>query len=374
MMNNRELFALERSMRDQFVLSVYLGGGAGDPGNRDLWRIELKDAFALVERRLEGAAHGERELFSRLSYAVEALAGEGVQVAGHGWLAFAAEDGRLITENVAVPLPTSATWQRGAHVAPYLRLLPFAEDVLTVIADRRKARLFREAGSILTELETIEPVMHAGPESRARGVRLGKMHAGVRGATGADDLSRVQRAEKADLVRHVAARITEVAGPDTPVLVGGTPQVARALYEALAAALGTRAVAAPQLTHRATSAQITAASRAVAPQRLLLARPRLLDELEEAAGAHRRGVIGGREVLAALRDGTAREVLLSQAWAERYASRADEVIRAAVDGRVPLFELAGPEGDRLDARGGVGARLRFVRPVAAASGAGVTGG
>ena len=374
MMNTRELFVLERSMRDQFVLSVYLAGGAGDPGNRDLWRIELKDALARIERGLVAASHRERELFAQLSYVIEAQAGEGVQVAGHGWLAFAAEDGRLFAENVSIPVPTSATWQRGAFVAPYLRLLPFAEPVLVVIADRRKARLFRQAGDSLEEFETVAPVMHEGPESRARGVRLGKMHAGVRGATGADDLSRVRRAERLDLARHVAARVTAVAGLDTPVLVGGTPEIAHALHSALVPTLRARAVPAPQLTHRATNAEIADAARAVAPRRLLLARPALLSELEEAAGAHRRGVVGASEVSKALIDGTAREVLLSRKWTDRYPAAADQVIKAAVDGHVPLFELAGAEGDRLDALGGLGARLRYVRPVAATSGAGITSG
>ena len=373
-MNARELFSMERSLRGRLVLSVYLSGVDGDPGDTDAWRIRLKGALAGIEKQLATASHAERESFARIAGSVSERAGVGVKAGGHGWLAFASNDGVRLAEAVPADMPTIATWQMGAFIAPYLRLLPLSEPVLAVIVDRREARFFRQAGATLETLDTLRPTGHPGPEPRARTSHLGKIHSGTRGATGADDLSRVRRAEEHDLVRQLAEHAVRLSGAATPVIVGGTPVIARMAVEALAPRLGARAVLAEHSTHAATPAQISAAARVLAPRGFALAHPNLMEELVEEAGAHGRAVIGPSGAIAALREGRARELVVARAFVERHPSSADLAIKAAIDGHVPVAELAGREGEMLDALGGIGARLRYVAPAAATAAAEVTGG
>ena len=374
MMNARELFTMERSLRNRLVLSVYLSGVDGDPGDTDAWRIRLKGALATVQKQLATASHTERESFARIEAAVSERAGAGVQAGGHGWLAFATEDGVHVAEPVRADLPTIAVWQMGAFIAPYLRLLPFSEPVLAVIVDRETARVFRQKGDMLEALDTLRPTSHPGPEPRARSSHLGKTHSGTRGATGADDLSRVRRAEQHELVRQLAAHVAVLAGKETPVIVGGAPMIALMAMAALQPQLGARAVHAEHLTDAATPAEITAAARALAPSAFVLAHPAIIDELVELAGAHGRAVIGPSDAITALREGRARELVIARAFTERHPSSADLAIKAAIDSRVTVVELSGPEGEKLDALGGIGARLRYVQPAAVAAAGAVTSG
>jgi len=366
MMSLRQLTTFERPLRARRVLSVYLAGVDGDPGVRDRWRIRLKGALAAVEKELAAASHAEREAFAS---AARAIANEArlVPAAARGWLAFATADGLLRAEISPVEMPTLAVWQDGAFLAPYLRLTALVEPVLVAILDRKKARLFRQTGDALALVDTMTPAPHPGPEPRARGPRPGKTHSGTRGETGADEFSRVKLTEREDLVRQLALSVVAHAAKDEPVLVGGTPEMVKAALAALHPLLGARLVHDPVLTHAATPARITAAAHAVAPRRFLLAHPGLLDEIAERAGADGRAALSASGAIGALREGRARELLLSRRWAEAHPASADLAIKTAADQRATVVELDGVGGDRLHALGGVAARLRYGRAARAAS-------
>jgi len=249
MMDIRALQAFERPIRDHRVLSVYLDGEAGDPGVRDQWRIRCKGALAVVEKELASAPRDERAAFDRAAAVIERAAAA-APAGGRGWVAFATEDGLRLAEPAPHSIPTLAVWQQGALIAPYLRLAALASPVLVVILDRKRARVFEQMDDHLETVATITPHTHPGPEPRARGSRLGKMHGPVRGETGADALSRVRLAEREDLVRHLAADVTQAAGKETPVIVGGTPEMVRAAMAALTPKLGARVLENPSLRPR----------------------------------------------------------------------------------------------------------------------------
>jgi hypothetical protein len=240
-------------------------------------------------------------------------------------------------------------------------LSALVEPVLVAVLDRKKARLFRQSGDELDLLETMTPAPHPGPEPRARGHRLNKTHSATRGETGADELSRVRLNEREDLVRQLALQVVAHAGKETPVLVGGTPEMVKAAHAALEPVLGGRARSFSSLTHAATRAQITAAAHAFAPRRWIVAHPGLLNEISEQAGAGGRAALSPTSAIGALREGRARELLLSRKWIEQHPASADMAIKTAADQRATVVELNGPEGDELDALGGVAARLRYGR-------------
>jgi len=358
MMRFTELTAFERPLRERRVLSVYLTGVEGDPGAQNAWRIRLKDALTTVQKELTQASHEEREGYARAEQAVTEAA-EALPRGGRGWLAFATPDGLLLSERSPVALPTIAVWQDGAFIAPYLRLSALMEPVLIAILDRRKARLFRQAGDTLELLDTLTPLTLPEPQPRARGPRPGHAHSGTRGETGADELSRVKLSEREDLVRQLAMSAVARAGRDVPVLVGGTPEMVKAALAALEPRLDGRAMHAPSLTHAATRAKITAAAHELAPHRWFLAHAGSLDEIQELAGAGGRAALSASGAIGALRDGRARDLILSRKWSEEHPASADLAIKAAADNRATVVELVGAEGNRLDALGGVAARLRY---------------
>ena len=65
MLTYPQLVQLERSLRPERVLSVYVHGGADDPASRLVWRIELDRSLRELRRWLVGSSHEERETFER---------------------------------------------------------------------------------------------------------------------------------------------------------------------------------------------------------------------------------------------------------------------------------------------------------------------
>ena len=57
MMTYPQLVALERSLRDERVLSVYLHGAVDDPAARLVWRTELDRSLRDLRRWLLGSPH-----------------------------------------------------------------------------------------------------------------------------------------------------------------------------------------------------------------------------------------------------------------------------------------------------------------------------
>ena len=132
MLTYRQLVALERSLRDARVLSVYLHGAADDPATRHVWRTDLERSLRDLRRWLAGSSHEEREAFERSVELLHTLiAPYAAGLPSPGWAGFISDGMVRDAERLPVPMPTMAIWSTGMCVAPYIRALrvtrpPFA--------------------------------------------------------------------------------------------------------------------------------------------------------------------------------------------------------------------------------------------------------
>jgi hypothetical protein len=93
MLTYTQLVALERSVRDECVLSVYRHGAADDPAARFVWRRELNKSLRDLRRWLTGAPHDEREQFELCVRRLETrLAPCASGLPSPGWVAFITSD------------------------------------------------------------------------------------------------------------------------------------------------------------------------------------------------------------------------------------------------------------------------------------------
>ena len=65
MLTYMELVRLERSLREQSVLSVYLDGTSENFASQHAWRTQLDTSLKDLRLWLEGSSHTERALFER---------------------------------------------------------------------------------------------------------------------------------------------------------------------------------------------------------------------------------------------------------------------------------------------------------------------
>ena len=365
MLNLNELVALERSLRGELVLTVYLAGVGGNPAAGRTWRAELTRILSEVRRASQGASHGEREaLAASCAHASGAL--ERIEIAAMGWAAFILPDGVRYAEALAMAMPTLAVWQRGAVIAPYLRLMSQQELAFAVIIDRRSARILRHVGGEITTLDTLRPQLHHDRFSRARGSPSGTFHQAVRGSTGRDEQDRQRVAQREALNRALAERLQTLVGEERPIVFGGTPSAVQMAVDALPPRLREHTVVDASLGESATPREISQAVQRAVQQLEAQRALALVNEIGEQAGASGLGATGVSATLSALREGRARELLMSRRWIEDQLIAAESAIRLAIDQEVPFAEYNGEVAARLDALGGVAGRLRYVaRPVTA---------
>ena len=363
MLTYPELVSLSHLLRDERVLSVYLDGSAADPASRSAWHVQLDNSLKDLRRWLEGASHDERTGFEHCVELLEAqLARFQGAVGSPGWVAFITVNGVRDAEHLPAPTPTLAVWSTGICMAPYIRALKQTRPVVVVVADARKARVYKYATGVLWPPETIhahavtEPPSHMGDAPR-----LG-FHAGTRGTTGHDAAQHALRAGTDRMVAEVVRRSREMAGHDGWIVAGGIPEVSAQIVRAVDRFAPQRALHIESLDIHATDAQVTAAAERGASQLRDQTDLRHVLEIVEAAedeGTVARGPAATRQ---ALEQARVRELYLTPQYVEDQLSDAEEAVRAAIAQGAAVEEVSRDVARRLDEFGGMGARLRYALP------------
>jgi hypothetical protein len=356
-----ELVRLERSLREQPVLSVYLDGTAEDFASQHAWRSHLDTSLKDLRVWLEGFSHTERALFERCVALLETeLAPLHHGVGAPGWAAFITGDGVRDAEPLPVPMPTMAVWSTGACVAPYIRALKQTRPVIVVVADARQARLYRYRAGVLDKVKTaraharVEPPSHMGDPSRFG------FHAGVRGATGRDGAQRALLEGTRRLLYRVAEQALKLAGVDGWILVGGIPAVSAKLAQMLAASARTRVLHLEMLEVHASDADIRRAAEGGASALRDAWDLRQIEEIVDQAEQPDSVVaLGPAATHLALQGLRVRELYLTHRYVESHMADAEDAVRAAFTQSAVVEELAGPAALQLDALGGMAARLRY---------------
>lgn len=223
MLTRDDLNRLAQDLRDQQVLSVYVGATGSDIVERRRWRLDLRHSLDDIASWLRDAPHADRELFETLRKRVETrLAAHPADVAGPGWVGFFTAAGPDYEDTLPVNVPTMAVWSTGASVAPYVRIFRETTPVIVAIVDSKSARVYRYAAGTLAALETLAADLEIElPRHMGRPSPQG-FHTGTRGRTGTDAAQDILNHATHELIDRTAVRLSALAGTDGWIVVGGS--------------------------------------------------------------------------------------------------------------------------------------------------------
>lgn len=361
MLTREKLVELYREFRDVGVLSVYVDGGQTDPAERRVWTKELELGLDAQRRRLETESPDDLEAFDAASERVVAVLDQyKAFLPERGWIAFATGDGLPYAEGVPVPMPNLVRWERGLRVAPYVRALKQQRVVVTVLADRRKARIFTYRDGEATEHEEVTADLDFGDLSESGSSRRAGGHTGSRGETGTDAGQRSLDGSAAQLQARVLDVARGLAGSDGFLILGGTPEVVAALARHTESLDG-RTLERPSMHLGMTVAEVKAAIEESASELSRRMQDTLLDTVIDSGASGGRGCLGIEATSQALRDARVDSLLITRSLRERDPDLADHLVGTAFEQNAAVEELSAVGADRLDSVGeGVGARLRYT--------------
>jgi hypothetical protein len=360
MLNHAELTKLENALRDRTVLSVYINGELTNGAARGQWRTELRNSLDAIGELLSKASHSEREDFAAtrelaLKTADEFTPGEDAP----GWMGLFTPREVHHAAVVPVPVPTVATWAKGANMAPCIRVLKEARPVLVLVADRVRVRIHRYVDRTVSLVDSFDREVNIHtPYHMSRPAPQG-FSSGTRGTPGSDAAQRELRKSTDSMLAEAAAKAESLAGQDAWILVGGIPVVASALAGRLSQRLSSRTSVISLDVHApdATMAEVARdhASRLRAREDL-----ELVNEVVDAKARGGAGAVGVKEIERALVNGQVRELFLTSAFVQDHSDEAVDAIRRAFDEGARVEHVSGDAAERLDAAGGIAARLRFT--------------
>jgi hypothetical protein len=360
MLTPHELNSLVRTGADANVLSVYLDARVTDPASRNA----APAAVTAAVRTARAAIRDEHDLasFDRAAAFLEGpLSSLGGAWREPGWVAFLTPDGPLHTADLPVRVPTIAHWRKGPFISPYLRVVKQWRPVIVALVDSRSARLFRYACGTLTSFPEMTIEAHDGraetpapPETRSTSAPA------PRGALAVDRANHRRRNLFRRLTASLAARVTELAGDDGWVLVGGTSEWARFAGDALPARLADRTLVSTALHHDAGDDAIIRAAKSAATELRAATGQDLLGTLFERAGALGSATVGVPATQRALHAQAVDLLLVTPEYLRRAAREAEDIVRAALHSGGDVEVLSGDAAEQLDQDGdGLAARLRF---------------
>lgn len=363
MLSQQQLRALLQELAHERVLSVYVDGTSGDPGNPESWRLVLANALRDLRASVTEASSAERADLERcLTLLDERLESLREVPPVPGWVAFITASGVRHAAWLPAQTPTRVSWMEGPSIAPYVRALKEHRPVIVAVLSTRQGRLYRYERGRLVHLDSI-PVQSA---TRAKAARPGsaphQAHGpGARGQTGADAVQRVLNEGLARMVRAVVDRLLREAGDDGWIVIGGAPKATALAARALPPMMASRAVMSNALPVRASVSDIRAeAARQASALRRASAFSRI-QKVAEGWGADERGTMGFAATQRALGERSVEQLLVSTRFLIERPADAESAVRAALGQGALIEVVSGEAAAGLDARaGGIAAQLRFA--------------
>lgn len=361
MFTRQDLARLEQALGGMKVLSVYVDGSAADPALREARSRALLRLVAHERDARRGASREELEAFDACVRRLQAsLASPAEAPSAPGWVGFFPARGDAHVEALPVRPPTMVAWDDGPRIAPYVRALKQHRPAIVVVVGAQAASIqvyVRGTLSVVEKLH-VEPTHVAGTHT-GRPPRMG-FHPGAHGSTGADEHDRERHAAFERMRRQLVSQVEVLAGERAWILVGGSGPVPSTVIEALPARMRARARRIAGVDARTSQARLRAAvERAVSAATQEHDDARVL-ELLDARDAGGRGIAGAPDALGALRLHAVDCLLFTGAFLEREPARAESLVRLALAQGAEVEHVSGAAAERLDAAGGVAARLRFT--------------
>jgi peptide subunit release factor 1 (eRF1) len=279
---------------------------------------------------------------------------------GKGWVAFVGPKGVHHEETAPFRPPNQVRWDRGAHLAPYLRGLRQLRNVQVALADRRRARFFTFVEGVLEEqvgmtaMEDVGDVSDAGVRKRA------SRHSGVRGATAKDLARRFLDVEAERLHEEVANRIREAAGSDGLVLLGGPSETVSRIRKLLGDAFEARTRVLSEARLDQTTSQLREGVGDLTSELSRALQEEILDEVMDRVGAKGKARMGSHDTRKMLKEKRADMLLLSDSRVFEDPYTANALVGEALDQSARVELLVGDAGARLDEGGeGYAVLLRY---------------
>ncbi len=359
-----ELVTFERSLHEAHVLTVYLDGTAEDFAAQHSWRLKLDHSLKDLRSWLADSSHDERKEFEKcVALLEEQLAPLSRGVGARGWAAFITSDGVRHSENLPVPMPTMAVWSTGPAVAPYIRALKQMRPVVLVLADARKATLFRYDRGSLEKEKTIRAhaallrLSHMGDTPRVG------FHPGVRGGTVRDTAQRMLEAGTTRMLKEARDQALQLAGSEGWIITGGIPRVATELAGFIAQSAPDRVLNIDALDVHASDAEIKAAAESAASKLRDAYDLHVIEDIAGEANASGLVALGAAATRDALEQSRVRELYLTQTFIEEHAADAEDAVRQAMSQGAVAEEVSRDAARALDSHGGIAARLRYRLPL-----------
>lgn len=342
------------------MLSAYVDGNIPDPAEQRTWQLHVDRAIKDLRTWLDGSPREERDDFERCAGVLEErLASFDPTVGAPGWVAFINPDGVIDAQPVPVPVTTQVVWSNGPCIAPYLKALSDTQPAIVVVADARKAELYRyqfgriEAVETLRTHQIVEPGPHMG-DAPAQG-----FHAGKQGTTGHDAAQQSLLENRDRMLDEAVDRAVELAGPNGLILLGGIPRVVARLDDIASAAAPGRVLRLEHLDVHSSEAMIADAAQTGATAMREARDVQRIGEIADRAQSGGLGAIGQIATRNALKAESVHELFITRRYLEEHAPDAEEAVRTAFDQSATVTEVSGRAAELLDADGGIAAELRF---------------
>jgi hypothetical protein len=358
-LTHNELRALERALRGESVLSVYIDGSLSDPAARRSWRVELNRELEEKRAALATATGGDEKFERCVAQLDERLSRYSGLPGDPGWVAIITVDRVHVAEPLGVPVDTKVFWETGIHVAPLMRALKHSRPVIIALVDAVEAQLYRWWGGELTPLKGV----HAGPGHEPVG-HLGHppsqhFHPGVRGVTGHDAAGQAAADETEHMLGIMAERALRFANGTGWFLVGGVPRVRAAASALLSQRAPGRVLELDALDVHASEAQIREAAQQGASAMRSVFELHQIAEMVDRAGPTGRATLGPDTTRRALELSRVHELYMTHHFMEAHPADAELAVRSALEQGATVEEVSGVAAQQLDEFGGLAARLRY---------------
>lgn len=361
MLTREELTALERDLRNEKVLSVYIDGRVNDPAERRRWRQNLDNALRDAASRVpEGDKEEQGDFATCLQQIESAVAPFTGAIGDLGWVGFATPAGLRYADAVPVPMPTLARWTVGPWISPYVRALKEERVVLVALLDSQGARLLRYAHGVVEPLEVLRaretdvPPGHMGDAPREG------FHTGVRGSTQSDKAQHERNAAVEALVDRVAERLDASGAAESWTLIGGSQTTATHLESAVRNRLHEQVIHVPSLRIDASDAEIAAMARQAGSMLRNASDLGVINRVADTLAFSGHGAVGRIATTRALDELRVQRLYFTHRYLDALGAEAEYAVRAALRQGADVEEVSGEAADRLNDYGGIAATLRYA--------------
>jgi hypothetical protein len=361
MLNRDQLANLYRGLENNKVLSVYVDAVGKDPAGRRVWRRRLEHELEREQHRLRLDDPEEVDAFKAAEATIlKELDGFQAFLPGKGYVAFVTSEGIRHAESLPVQVPNLVRWETGPRVAPYIRGLKQLKPMVTALVDARRSRVFRYKEGVLKEVSDLRADTFLGDLLDPASPQRSSHYSGTRGETATDAAQRYLGVGTERMLKEVQEKITELAGSDGFVLLGGDQEAMSVLRPHLPKAMKERVLENSSLFVEMSLPEVKAATAEAASALAKKKQEALLDQILELTYARGNGCLGGADTVRALEEGRVDILVLSRSFVGASPDFADQCVGRAFNQSAEVRVLSGTPGDRLDAEGGgVGARLRY---------------